>query len=72
MRDLILDNSGVALPSLKNIEFLKVVVVYILTFMFTVSVVFIVIWQPENKSLQVLTGLLGLTLGYFVGRTERT
>ncbi len=53
-----------------DIGFMKLVVVSILAFMFAISVIYIVISAPDNKSLQVLTGLLGLTIGYFVGKGD--
>jgi hypothetical protein len=51
-------------------DFIKLIVVSVLTFMFAVSVIYVVIAMPENKGLQVLTGLLGLTIGYFVGKGD--
>jgi len=51
-------------------EFFKMVTMSILTFIFAIAVIYIVIFNPDNKSLQVLTGLLGLTIGYFVGKAD--
>ena len=53
-----------------DIGFIKLAVVSVLAFMFAVSVIYVVISAPDNKSLQVLTGLLGLTIGYFVGKGD--
>jgi len=35
-----------------------------------IAVICIVGLDPHNPSLQILTGLLGLTLGYFVGKGQ--
>jgi len=51
-------------------ELAKLTVVSVLAFILLVAVIYLVIQQPENKSLQVLTGLFGLTLGYFVGKAD--
>jgi len=48
----------------------KLAVVAGLAIAFSVAVIFIVIHTPDNKSLQVLTGLAGLTIGYFVGKSD--
>jgi hypothetical protein len=58
-------------PTIKShdTDFIKLTVISVLTFMFA-SVIYVVIAAPENKSLQVLTGLLGLTIGYFVGKGD--
>ena len=53
------------------LNLIKTTVVSVLTFIFSAAVVFIVIDKPENKSLQVLTGLLGLTIGYLVGKGDQ-
>ena len=52
------------------LELMKLCVVSVLTILFAIAVIYIVIQEPDNKSLQVLTGLLGLTIGYFVGKTD--
>lgn len=54
------------------LELIKATVVSFLTFMFSVAVIYIVISMPDNRSLQVLNGLLGLTIGYLVGKGDRT
>jgi hypothetical protein len=51
-------------------DLIKLTVVSILTFIFAFAVIYIVMRDPENKSLQVLTGLLGLTIGYLVGKVD--
>jgi hypothetical protein len=51
-------------------DLIKLTVVSALTVIFAIAVIYIVIDQPDNKSLQVLTGLLGLTIGYFVGKVD--
>jgi hypothetical protein len=53
-------------------ELIKTIMVSILTLIFAISVILIVARDPDNKSLQVLTGLLGLTIGYFVGKTDKS
>jgi hypothetical protein len=52
-------------------EYVKLMVISLITFLFAVAFIYLVAVQPENKSLQVLTGLLGLMLGYFVGKREK-
>lgn len=54
------------------LDVIKICVVSVLTLAFAVAVIAIVARDPDNKSLQVLTGLLGLTLGYFVGKSDKT
>jgi hypothetical protein len=49
---------------------IKLTMVSTLTIVFACAVIYIVIRDPDNKSLQVLTGLLGLTIGYFVGKVD--
>ena len=49
---------------------MKLFVISILTIIFASAVIYVVIREPDNKSLQVLTGLLGLSIGYFVGKTD--
>ena len=53
-----------------NADFVKLVVVSFLALMFAGSVIYIAVTAPDNKSLQVLSGLLGLTIGYFVGKGD--
>lgn len=54
------------------LELIKTAVVSFLTLIFSISVIYIVIHSPENKSLQVITGLLGLTIGYLVGKGDQS
>jgi hypothetical protein len=72
VRDVIVDSNNSIVPKWRDQEFIKLAVVSLLTVMFALAVVGIVLWNPDNKSLQVLTGLLGLTLGYFVGKSDST
>lgn len=53
------------------LDLAKMIVVALLTIGFSIAVVYLVITKPDNQSLQVLTGLLGLTLGYFVGKVDK-
>lgn len=53
------------------IELVRMVVISVLTLLFSISVVFVVIRDPQNQSLQILNGLLGLTIGYFIGKVEK-
>ena len=53
------------------LDLIKTVVVATLTFVFSGAAIYIVISMPENKSLQVITGLLGLTIGYLVGKGDQ-
>ena len=53
------------------LELIKTTVVALLTLVFSIAVISIVIAKPENQSLQVLTGLLGLTMGYLVGKGDQ-
>jgi hypothetical protein len=53
------------------IELAKLAVMSFLTLVFSIAVVAIVILNPGNQNLQILTGLLGLTIGYFVGKGDR-
>ena len=71
IRDMIKDSTTGIIPRATDTEFVKLMVISILTILFAVAVVWIVAVNPENKSLQVLTGLLGLTLGYFVGKGDK-
>lgn len=52
-------------------DFVKLVVIAVLALSFGAAVLYVVLMQPENKSLNVLTGLLGLTTGYLVGKKEK-
>ncbi len=70
LREMILDRGNGLIPSLRDPEFIKLMVISILTFMFAIAVTYLVIHTPDNKSLQVLTGLLGLTIGYLVGNVQ--
>jgi hypothetical protein len=51
-------------------ELAKIAVISVLALILLFAVIYIVINNPENKSLQVLAGLLGLTIGYFAGRVD--
>ena len=52
-------------------DYVKLVVIAVLALSFGAAVLYVVLVQPENKSLNVLTGLLGLTTGYLVGKKEK-
>lgn len=54
----------------KDIDYLKLLVTSGLAIMFSLAVIWIVINKPDNQSLQVLTGLAGLTIGYLVGQSK--
>src|ERR1700723_3664670 len=62
LRETILDRGNGLIPFLRDPEFIKLIVISTLTFMFAMAVTYLVITTPDNKSLQVLTGLLGLTI----------
>ena len=70
IREALRDSFTGIIPMWRDQEFIKLLVVAILTAAFATAVIGIVVWDPDNKSLQVLTGLLGLTLGYFVGKGD--
>ena len=72
IRDVLRDTSNGIIPSWKDQDFVKLIVISILTGIFSISVIGIVILNPDNKSLQVLIGLLGLTLGYLVGKGDKS
>ena len=67
---LVLDPLNNVIARQYSTDFIKLIVVSLLTLMFATSVIYLAISAPENKSLQVLTGLLGLTIGYFVGKVD--
>jgi hypothetical protein len=70
LHDLILDSNTNLVPTFRDPDYLKLVVVCGLTVLLIIAVILIVAFEQENKSLQVLTGLLGLTLGYLVGKGD--
>ena len=70
LKSLIIDRNNNIIPRISTPDLIKLLVVSGLTVMFAIALIYLVITQPENKSLQVLTGLLGLTLGYFVGKSD--
>jgi hypothetical protein len=49
-------------------ELVKLGVMSVLAIVFAFATVYLVIKEPDNKSVQLITGLLGLTLGYFLGK----
>ena len=58
------------IPSETRTDLLKIGVVSVLTILFAIAVVYLIIFDPENKALSILNGLLLLTIGYFVGKSE--
>jgi hypothetical protein len=64
-------NIGLILSETRT-DLLKIIVVSILTMFFAIAVVYITIFDPDNKALSILNGLLLLTIGYFVGKSEST
>ena len=55
------------IPSARDPDYIRTMVVAVFTLVFGIAVVYVAVWDSKNPSLQVLTGLLGLGLGYFVG-----
>jgi hypothetical protein len=53
-----------------NLEFLRMSSVIAFTLLFSVAVIWLVFRQPDNKALQILTGFVGLGLGYLVGKAS--
>jgi hypothetical protein len=59
------------ISSTPPVELIKLTVVSSLTLLFSIAVILVVVIRPDNPSLQVLTGLLGITIGYFVGKGDK-
>lgn len=71
IKDALRDSMSGIVPFWRDVDILKLYIVTFLTITFSVAVIWIVIRDPENKALQVLSGLLGLTIGYIVGKNDK-
>lgn len=57
------------IPDGPNLELVRLVAVVCFTLMFGAAVIYVVVQPTENKSVQILTGFVGLGLGYLVGKS---
>jgi hypothetical protein len=70
LRDMLLDRSNGLITSYPSIEFIKVLAVILLALILTGAVIGIVWQNQDNKNLTLLTGFLGSTIGYLIGKSD--
>ena len=71
LKDLLADSSNGIVTPMSDPEYAKLIFIILITLVTLVAVIFLVIQQPDNKSLQILSGILGLLIGYLVGKRDQ-
>ena len=67
IRELLMSRDNDLFPSETDHNLIRLWAVIAFTTIFGLAVIYIVIASPENKSIQFLTGFVGLGIGYLVG-----
>lgn len=67
IRELLMSRDNDLFPSEANLDLVRLWAVIAFTTIFGIAVIYLVIRSPENKSIQFLTGFVGLGIGYLVG-----
>lgn len=67
IRELLMSRDNDLFPSETNLDLIRLWAVIAFTTIFGIAVVYLVITSPDNKSIQFLTGFVGLGIGYLVG-----
>jgi len=67
IRELLMSRDNDLFPSEANLDLIRLWAVIVFTTIFGIAVIYFVKTSPENKSIQFLTGFVGLGIGYLVG-----
>jgi hypothetical protein len=67
LADMLMARDNDLIPSGANLELIRMAAVIAFTLLFGAATIYIVVTNQDNKSLQILTGVVGLGLGWLVG-----